>query len=232
MLIGLTGLGRAGKDSVADFIEDAGVERTHRLRFADDLKRICREVYDWTVEHTDGDLKDVGDERYPRPCTACGGTGHRKIDPGFGRSGQNSILCHLCEEGVTYLTPREAMQRLGTEWARANYPNTWVDLTMRRAAEIPDEQIVLVTDVRYINEAKGVLASGGYLIQVVRPGHSSGLSTTAQRHPSEVEQQSEAFQALVTHTLVNDGTLDDLKDKVGQWLTSVWEINHDMAVGP
>ena len=192
MLIGLTGIGRSGKDSVADFIEQAGVERTHRLRFADDLKRICREVYDWTVQHTDGDLKDTPDTRYPRP------------------------------DG-TYLTPREAMQRLGTEWARANYPNTWVDLTMRRAAEIPDEQIVLVTDVRYINEAKGILAGGGLLLQVVRPGHSSGLSTTAQQHPSEVELQSDEFQALVTHTLINDGTLNDLKAQVEQWLTVAWE---------
>jgi hypothetical protein len=229
MLIGLTGLGRSGKDTVAGFIEDAGVERTHRLRFADDLKRICCEVYDWTVEHTDGDLKDVGDERYPRPCTRC--THPKNPHPGkidkaidiMGFSGPRWETCPLCKgEQVTYLTPREAMQRLGTEWARANYPNTWVDLTMRRAAEIPDEQIVLVTDVRYINEAKGILASGGYLIQVVRPGHSSGLSTTAQQHPSEVEQQSDEFQALVTHTLINDGTLDDLKEATISWLTKTW----------
>ncbi len=227
MLIGLTGLGRAGKDSVADFIEGEGVERTHRLRFADDLKRICREVYGWTEEHTDGALKDTPDKRYPRKCERC--TQPTNPRPGkididiMGFSDPRWETCPLCKgEAVTYLTPREAMQRLGTEWARVCFPDTWVALTMRRAAEIPDEQIVLVTDVRYINEARGVLASGGYLIQVVRPGHSSGLSTTAQQHPSEVEMQSDEFQALVTHTLINDGTLNTLKERTISWLAKTW----------
>ncbi len=223
MILGLTGLARSGKDSVADFFEEAELERVHRFRFADDLKRICREVYDWTVEHTDGALKDTPDERYPRPCDSCASSNVVEWpEP-----------CDVCDgTRVTYLTPRQAMQLLGTNWARVCYPNTWVDLTMRRAAEVPDEQIVLVTDVRYINEAKGVLGAGGMIVQVQRPGVASTLSGKAQLHTSEVEQKSAAFQALVTHTFINDGTLDDLKEQAISWLTTQWQEADTLSSTP
>lgn len=35
-----------------------------------------------------------------------------------------------------FLTPRKALQTLGTEWARANYEDTWVDLALRTSHEV------------------------------------------------------------------------------------------------
>ena len=229
-VLGICGQARTGKDSVADFIEtEVGAENLLRLRFAEDLKRFCREVYDWTEEHTDGKLKDVPDTRYPRVGFH---VWTREAADGSWFQCDCGTRVHASEtvppgECITYLTPREAMQRLGTEWARACYVNTWVDLTIRKAktwlAE-GDDRVVLVTDCRYINEAQGILSSGGMVLQTTRPGHDSGLSEKARQHPSETVMMTPEFQALVTHHLVNEGTLEDLGLKVRRVLRPESEL--------
>ncbi len=211
MIIGLAGQARSGKDTVADFFTEARFAPVHRLRFADDIKRFCQEVYDWTEEHTDGSLKDIPDVRYPRRCDHC------DLQP----PNEWPEVCEKCKgTQFTCLTPREAMQTLGSQWGRSCYPNTWVDLTLRRALEKPTEEIVLITDVRFLNEIKSVWEVGGLILQIQRPSLETSLSAHAQKHVSEVEQQSPAFQGVVTHTLVNDGTLQDLKTKALAWLSA------------
>ena len=79
MIIGLTGAARSGKDTVAsmltEFLAASYPMRATRSRsnatgviqvqIAGPLKAFCREVFDWTTEHTDGALKDIPDQRYP-----------------------------------------------------------------------------------------------------------------------------------------------------------------------
>jgi hypothetical protein len=42
------------------------------------------------------------------------------------------------------LTPRHALQTLGTQWGRACYENVWVDLGIRRAKEWLETQVDIV----------------------------------------------------------------------------------------
>jgi hypothetical protein len=136
----------------------------------------------------------------------------------------------------SYLTPREAMQLLGTEWARVCWPDTWVALTFRKAhdllmnvrvlakaydagtgtsgkgSSIIDRcNLVLVTDVRFLNEAKKISEAGGRVWRICRPG--AGLNGAAGAHVSETEMFSPEMDRYVDVDIVNDGTLEDLERK-------------------
>jgi hypothetical protein len=64
---------------------------------------------------------------------------------------------------------------------------------------------VVVSDVRYPNEAEAVKAKGGFLIKVERPGY------VAQGHVSETALADfDGWDAVI----VNDGTVVELEDKV------------------
>uniref|UniRef100_UPI0025C6BA94 deoxynucleotide monophosphate kinase family protein n=1 Tax=Cecembia sp. TaxID=1898110 RepID=UPI0025C6BA94 len=98
------------------------------------------------------------------------------------------------------------MQTLGTEWARNLLDeNIWVDV-VRRKIKALDSYSVVVTDVRFQNEAALIKELGGVILQVQREG-LDGVGI--QGHSSEVGRGVHA-----DFVVVNDGTLDQLKEKV------------------
>ena len=123
---------------------------------------------------------------------------------------------------VDYLTPREALQQLGTEWGRERYPRTWIDLCLRRAAQFAERRVaetpaatwvvhkapvIVVSDVRYASEAAAIRASGGTVLQTTRVSASTIRKDHAQ-HSSEMEQERLRGDIVVDNT----GTLEDLYD--------------------
>lgn len=99
------------------------------------------------------------------------------------------------------VSPRRMMQTLGTEWGRQLiHPDLWVYMAEKKFQETGDGMIV--TDVRFENEANFVRKNGGVLIHVVRPNNE------------KVESHiSEAGVAIVGGTDIiinNNGTLDEL----------------------
>ena len=62
-----------------------------------------------------------------------------------------------------------------------------------------------ITDVRYPNEAEMVLARGGKLVRIDRPG------VTRLDHPSECALDDWSDW---DHVIENDGTLGEFEDKV------------------
>lgn len=195
-LIALAGRAGSGKNTAADMLGG------RQIAFAEPLKRFCQEVFAFTDEQVWGrsEWRNAPDKRYPRgDCPSCFGTG-------IGGPDQH---CRECGgRGLEYLTPRYALQTLGTEWGRGCFGNVWAELGVRRALAFP-EDLVVITDCRFINEAKSVRAAGGEVWRIVRQG--AGLDGAAGLHPSEAEQESTEFLALVGRTVVNSGTLDDLK---------------------
>lgn len=107
-------------------------------------------------------------------------------------------------------SPREALQKLGTEWGRALHEDTWVRYALRgaRAVHLRYGESVVFTDCRFLNEAAAVRAEGGQVWRIIRPG--AGLSGEAGQHPSETEQ--DRIEADVE--IMNDGTLADLRNMV------------------
>jgi rhodanese-related sulfurtransferase len=102
-------------------------------------------------------------------------------------------------------TTRYAMQTLGTEWGRELIgTNIWVNAAIARAKQFDK---VVVSDVRFPNEAVAIKAAGGTIIRISRPGQ------VADSHPSESLIQSIQHDLLIA----NIGTIQDLHTSVRQY---------------
>lgn len=189
-VIALSGLAGSGKNTVAKLL--GGVE----ISFAEPLKRFCQEVFDFSDAQLYGPSSERNrpDLRYPIRCHGCQTCGFQR------------------DHFIGHLTPRQALQTLGTEWGRACYENVWADLGVRRALAVRGP-LAIITDCRFINEARAVRAAGGEVWRIIRPG--AGLEGATGAHPSEAEQESDEFLELVNRTVDNDGGLQQLAVKVG-----------------
>lgn len=95
---------------------------------------------------------------------------------------------------------RELLQGLG-EGVRASLgESVWVDHALRRLDALSDRPVV-VSDVRYRNEALALRSRRFFLVRVQRPGVGP-----ANGHPSETNIPVELADA----TLLNDGSLQEL----------------------
>ncbi|AUG87249.1 deoxynucleoside monophosphate kinase [Streptomyces phage Omar] len=109
---------------------------------------------------------------------------------------------------TTYPEVRALLQRAGTEAGRRVLgENVWVDALFREHADAP---ALVVTDVRFPNEARAVADRGGVLIRVVRPGVGPARDRAGRVHESEVALDAWDFD----HTLTNDGSVRDLHLKL------------------
>jgi hypothetical protein len=194
-IIGLVGQAGSGKDTTASLIKDlVGQERVHLMALADPLKVFLMEVFGWTEEQLWGAsyLRDVPDPRYPR----------RTLEKYEGEAIYNE---------TEYLTPRYALQTLGTEWGRNCYQNVWVDYALRDAKEVleySDKDLVIITDCRFVNEAKAIREGGGLVWRVVRP---NSATTKLASHSSETEQANAEMDRYVNEVILNDGEMGDLR---------------------
>lgn len=233
-LIGIAGRGKAGKNTVADMISRHLASRyaVVQLAFADPIKRFVKEMFDFTEEQVNGTLKDAPDPRYVRLRRgALGGmsvgfmrdrTTGKFVCRGSIFAGKETLFEALVDGNDCVpnpledecLTPRHALQTLGTDWGRACYDRIWIDYALRRAAIFRELNLTLVviTDVRFVNEARAIREKGGHVWHVSRP--DGGLSGEAAGHASEAECDSEEMLALATWRIDNDGSLGALDYKV------------------
>ena len=105
---------------------------------------------------------------------------------------------------------RRLLQAMGTEVGRDMFGQTiWVDLMEQTlAAHKPDDDVV-VTGIRFPNEASMIRELGGELWWVYRPGYGPVNS-----HSSDNSISLRHFDRVV----VNDGTLEDLEQLVTKML--------------
>ena len=69
------------------------------------------------------------------------------------------------------LTPRQIMQRFGTEVCRQIHPDTWVMNLRRRMDTIEAPKGIVIDDLRFDNEAEAVHDWGGEVWHINRPGY-------------------------------------------------------------
>lgn len=230
MIVGLCGQAGSGKDTIADHL--VGKHGFVKVALADEMKRICQRLYGWSDETLWGpsDKRNEPDFNLPRGDLRGSETGefHRKkfvIESESGHS--ESAMVHA---RLGWLTPRHALQALGTEWGRAMYQNTWVDITIRTARKLLDRDLhltysqpgglakdcapyldangIVVPDVRYRNEIDAIQAAGGLVARVTRPG--AGLEGAAGQHTSETEQLEIPDDILRGGVFYNIRTIEEL----------------------
>jgi len=141
-ILGICGVAGSGKDTFAQYLAPLGATN---IALADPLKQIAQQVYDFTDEQLWGPSaeRNKPDPRYRRPhtwteqddsihltCSCCGQTTHaRQVEDDVWVPDEDEVpLCHL--------TPRYALQLLGTDWGRHCYPDTWVTKCIRTAQHL------------------------------------------------------------------------------------------------
>jgi len=88
-------------------------------------------------------------------------------------------------------TPRWLLQHFGTEVCRKLYPSIWVDYLIRYYKKnwYTDEGRVVVTDVRFLNEARAISNINGKIWRVTCLNNPKDLGE-GSTHASEVEQDN------------------------------------------
>jgi hypothetical protein len=210
MIIGVVGKAGSGKDTIADML----VKNNNmcKMAFADPLKRICKELFNFTDEQLWGpsEKRSEPDFRYKR----------------------------YTDNGLEYLNARTALQKIGTEGARFCYENIWVEYTIRQITKLLSSDVyryssikgvysvisgelemdgskhptgVVVSDCRFYNEIIGIKNAGGIIIKINRS--NSGLNGLAAAHQSETEQDL-IPDAEFNYVIDNNSTLSDLEFKI------------------
>jgi len=217
MIIGISGKAGAGKDTVSDLL--VKYHLFVRVALADPLKRICKEVFDFSDEQLWGpsEERNKPDERYPRTLRCAD-----RLHPDS-------------PDHSSFLTPRYALQQLGTEWGRDCYDMVWVNYMLRTAKTILEKKYgysmdrglnrmgwigddpvgVCVPDVRFKNEMDAIREAGGKVVRIRRP--EAGLGGAAGQHASEAEQD-EVPDSYFDCVIENVGSLEQLEAMVKEMM--------------
>lgn len=195
-LVGLIGKKRVGKDTFAAvLVEEFGFAR---VAFADPLKQMAL-----TIDPIISPL-------YFR------GLDSLRITDAVGQDGWE----HTKD---TYPEVRRFLQRLG-DGVRQFDPEFWVRAGMQHAEYLRHDQPygdsgdyapatpVVITDVRYPNEADAIREAGGTLVRIVRPGVDDG-----DTHPSETALGEYAVDYTVSN-LQDTARLGERARYVAGWV--------------
>lgn len=219
MLIGLSGKARSGKDTAGAILHE--LSGYNLYSFASSLKDICGELFSFTDAHRDGDLKEVEafftsknwDEKIVLACRT-------HFDCLLSRYSDQELIDKFYDtvidpfllfekridgirEAVLVTSPRKIYQNFGTEFARGLRSTIWIDLASRKLQEYDGNMIV--TDVRFENEAQWVKLNNGKLLLITR-----NEAPEVASHISE-----DGFnENLVDVKLINNDTLEAYKESI------------------
>ena len=116
----------------------------------------------------------------------------------------------------TYHSIRELLQFIGTDIIRKYHPSWHID---NLKAKIVDGNNYCIDDLRFLNEVAPIKELGGTIIRIIRPDQEDDRDDVTS-HQSEVEQGS----IKADHTIINDGTLEDLSEKVTSIIQTItWD---------
>jgi hypothetical protein len=109
--------------------------------------------------------------------------------------------------GLTAVTVRRILQWWGTEYRRAQDPDYWTKAWGHKVSQLDlQKTLVLVDDVRFMNELNVIREFGGLIVKIERPGFDG-----ANNHSSETSLDDyRQWDGLI----VNDGTLEQFGRKV------------------
>jgi hypothetical protein len=185
MLIGLGHYARTGKDSVASvLVKEHGFTR---VAFADALKELALKADPLIYNNA-------------------------MVNVATGRGHLKQVVHANGWENAKNQFPevRKFLQNLGVAAREVMGENVWVDLALDGTYGGQDR--VVVTDVRFENEAHAIALMGGKLVKVSRPGFGP-----ANQHVSETGLEDYEWD----YELQNNGSLDDLPAKVASMLEAL-----------
>jgi len=146
MLIGITGMARSGKDTVGNYLVQNGF---HLYKMAYPLKKCIAQRFGLTFDEVDsGDWRDQPSDMF----------------------GYNHLQSFTNE--IKFFSLRSWMQWLGTEVGRDIFgKDAWIIPMIAEWENIKNQNLpgMVITDIRFDNEAKAVIDLGGTIVRVIRP---------------------------------------------------------------
>lgn len=263
-ILGISGHAGSGKDTVADYLVQE--YKFVRVAWADPIKRFAYNVFLFSEKQLWGpsNYRDTVDPRYSHKAAwdeAQGrieSWGHEFCQGILGtddvyavEKAYKSLVHWFFWLKTTHpkLSPRVALQSMGTEWGReAVKDSLWVDALLRTTKTLLHEdgstrtwaydpvvgifadqkagsvRGVVVSDVRFPNEVEAIKKDGGSIIRLSRPETDSlATSIGISDHASEVQEFSaDDFDFLVN----NDGTLKELRSNIDLFMSTFFSSHH------
>ena len=190
LILGLTGKLHSGKDTVYQYIKDLRSDlNVRRDAFADRLKLSAGRSIG--IYGTDEEvLRDVNEFK------------------------ERGVLALAMSDAglIGVITGRQYLQFAGTEGGRNIFGESfWTEQVLDGTAGPPywgqdPFDVLIITDVRFDDEAKTIVDRGGQIWEIRRPGKDGDT------HASEAGIDPTYVEVIID----NDGTLDDLKVKVAE----------------
>jgi hypothetical protein len=193
MIIGLIGQKRVGKDTVASIIREFDNEYKF-MALADPIKDIARIMFNFSEKQLYDDEKDMIDAKWnikPRDFFEQFGTDIMQFDI------------------YKYLPALES---------RVPQRKFWI---LSLLSKLQETDKVIITDIRGQHELEEVIKfnSNAKFIRIIRPTNSS-TDINNRLHITQIEP-NQIREEYITETIINDGTIDELREKVKFFLDKV-----------
>ena len=215
MIIGVSGRIGSGKDTVGEIIQKLCLTNNgpkfEIKKYAGKLKQIASLLTGIPVE-------DFEDQEFKKSYLGAE-WGTVKSNP------LNAVPVFADVSFNELMSVRELLQKLGTEAIRDGlHPNAWVNALMceykRPKMSEYNPSNWIITDMRFPNEMEAVVERKGLTIRVVRPhGYTNPHTGEYKEMPLSYHTSETALDdAKFNYTIFNDGSIEDLIEKVRQIL--------------
>jgi hypothetical protein len=208
MILGITGLIGAGKDTIADYL--VNIHEFRRDSFAATLKDAVAAVFGWDRDMLEGRTRSSREWREQRD---------EWWSERLGRE----------------ITPRWILQYWGTEVCRQGFhDDIWIASLENKLRNTNDD--VVISDCRFPNEIRAIKQAGGMVVRVIRgtdpvwfsqaqtdPGKMPHLFP--QVHASEYSWANTKFDQVIE----NNGSLDDLYSQLNDLVRDRLAAKVDLA---
>lgn len=219
-LIGLTGPNGAGKDTAAEMLAGKLTREgrsTVVMAFADALYEEVSAAFGVSIP----ELKDRNTKEAPADWLRWSKCNNLQFWSFVSHRVPTSVLTSNAH------SPRQILQWWGTEYRRAQQPDYWVQRMLAKVQQHREAgvQHIIVTDVRFADEADCIRALGGQIWRIHRPtlqhqgtGHVSEV--TGEEFAPEVTIRNEGSMELLRIYLLQALHRADSKHKEAQWQSS------------